>query len=249
MAKHTTTNTITLTKLGEFCKTYVTGENTLTLSVKAMSDYGIKDADNLQNVAMDIYITISTLAEIRESQGVKEDLEQLNAAKSEAQKACYKWFKAIGTRPSKKGEGKLRPAYTVHEADYVRLGELCQQARTEVDNDLAKIPVKFFECLVIATANQLNGKQLGRISKSEFSKAKKAVNAIKAEKAKATKKANEKAQAEKAKAKTEQEKTIATMETTIAKQANNIALALEKLWDSHATDEEKAEISALLDIK
>jgi len=39
------------------------------------------------------------------------------------------------------------------------------------------------------------------------------------------------------------------METTIAKQANNIALALEKLWDSHATDEEKAEISALLDIK
>lgn len=214
-----------------------------------MSDYGIKDADNLQNVAMDIYLTISTLAELRESQGLKEDLEQLNAAKSEAQKACYKWFKAVGTRPAKKEEGKPRPAYTVHEADYVRLGELCQQARIEVDNDLAKIPVKFFECLVIATANQLNGKQLGRISKSEFSKAKKAVNAIKAEKAKATKEANEKAQAEEQKTKTEQEETITTMEATIAKQANNIALALEALWTSHATDEEKARISALLDIK
>lgn len=242
-------NIVSLSTFGAFCKDFKSGEKALTCTVASMTEYGIADAKNLITLAQRLYIATGSMMDLRQAQGLKVDGEQLSAAEGKVKTLSDSWFKEVGTRESKKGEKTLRPCYGTRYSDFAIYGEIMAQAMALSNNDITKVDGKFFEILVLNTARILTGEKLGRVTETEFKKAKAEANKVKAEKAKETKAKN----AEKASDDIEKESIVTTkidgLEITIAAQTEILEKAINLILASHATKEEKDEIIQLLTIK
>lgn len=239
-------STVTLSTFGEFCKNYKTGEQVLTCTITSMTDAGIKDAQNIITLSQKLYVAVGAMMDLRQSQGLKVDGEQLAAAEAKVKALSDSWFKEVGTRSPKSGEKSLRPCYGTRYADFAIYGEITAQATALANKDLANVPAKFFEILVLNTARILAGEKLGRIGETEFKKAKAEANKTKTEKAKETKAKNAEKAAKELDKESENTTKIDNLEITVASQSAKLEKAISLIMASHATDEEKAEISKLL---
>lgn len=223
-------NNITFSLFGEFVKNY--DKDTISISKSAFEKAGIPNYANLNNLAKRLYIAVSHMMELRESNADKSDITD---AENTVKALADSFYLEIGTRPAHNKQDKPRPSYGVRYADFALFGEMVNSALTMVKNDVTKVTDKFFEILIVATNRLLNGKALSRISEIDIAKAKKEIVKAKAEKSAETK-AENKSKLE------ETEEQLATAKAEIeALKSNsiNISELISMIQNSHATNDEK----------
>lgn len=227
----------------------------VAITPTSLADAGvIETKDAILKMSTRVYTTAAYLATLRESKGTsEEDLELLKVAESNLKSALDAWFTMLGSRdPAKLKETKRRPLYSVTKADYIIIGEVSADARRDVNNDLSKVPESFLNQLIFASVRLVKGEPLRRTTDAEFKAARAKYNATKADKAKATKEANAKKEAETAKKAAEtkaaeeaKDKKIAELEGQVADykaHAIDVAAVVSLINKSHATAEEKQAI-------
>lgn len=253
MTNKTNSNVITLTTFGDFCKAYHAGTDALTCTVSSMTEFGVENAKNYVDFARRLCNAVGAMMDLRQSQGIKVDTDQLNGAESIVKDLSDNWFKSVGTREPKTKGGAKRPCYGTRYADFAIMGEILAQAMAYANNDVVKVGDKFFELMVINTARILKGEKLGRVTESEFKKAKAAANKARATKAAETAKKNKEETAQKEKEEQEKEKEmqetalkLESLEVSLTAQMAAIEKAIAMITESHATEEEKAAIIAVL---
>ena len=230
---------------GLWCCAVMNGESSISAEELKKFDETIT-IKNLRDLADKVYADVATVATLREisaNSEKEEDKENLAIAVTNARKSLGAWFKTMGKRTK---DGKDKPLYSVCDADFVLLGEMCADAR-KMSETVAQLADKFFEMLVIETGRLVDGKPLARLSDADLKKAKKALNDERKKKAAETRKKNEEKAAEEEKAQAEQAEKLEQAENVLAQVQSALDFvnsAIEKIMAQDIPETAKTAIIA-----
>ena len=135
------------------------------------------------------------------------------------------------------------PFYKVRYADYAIFGEMLEQSKAGAESNRIE---RFTGLFLLFAGRILTGKPAGRVSANDLREARKAAKDAAADKAMKTRKTR-KTDNDNKEESADVKAVKAELEARSSLVASVIASASEKVNASHATDEEKAEIIALLE--
>ena len=247
---------VTRSSLGDYCAALAQGK--ADFSKKALMENGKFDettVSNLYNAAAELMGKIALMMDAREAakecaadtQGEK----MVDNAERTVKKLAEDLFFWIAWKTGKKHKDKTgnmvtdkEPFYKMRKADYTIMGELYSEAKATAGD--ATMIERFTGLFLLMAGRILTGKPMGRTTAADLKAARAEAKKAIAEKAAATRKKNA-AKAE------EENKDVITLQAEAnanelkLNHAVTVAKSLtDKVKKSHATEEEKAEILALL---
>lgn len=210
--------------------------------------------ENIIKAAQRVYDAQARLAMAKEEYSDEHQdgnkLEIIAKFEADLRKECSAWLSAFGVRPERKNPNKTRPFIGVDWAFISMVGECAQWARSKSTVkgklNLTKVGGFMAVALALETNALITNVPMFRMDDAVYNKACAAAKKEIAEKSAETKGKN---QTKLEKTQTKLDETTAELENTQAKLENvrkNILPIIEAVKNSHATDDEKKEIVALL---